>query len=282
MEIALACFHGDGRTTTVEEIENHCHSVNLKRLLQKFQDSFHEDARGSITRLLTAFYFRESNDVRGSEKTFEFSHKSFGEYLTATRIVSGLKTIHRKLTDSETEYTDDYDEKAGLITWAKLTGASPLDFDIFKFIYQEIELQDIKRVKQWQKRLCKLIEYLMVRGMPLEALNLSSFKVAMVYSKNSETALLVVLNACGRVTEELSTIDWKSPEAFGQWIARLIGQRKNFEPLLITQCFSYLDISHCNLRCRDFYKANLEEAYLEGGESCRGESCRGESSMGES
>ena len=263
MEIALACWHGDGRTTTVKEIEAHCNSSSLKNLLQRFQDSFREDSRASITRLLTAFYFRESGDLRGSEKTFEFSHKSFGEYLTAKRIVLGLSTIHRKLTESETEYADDYDEKKALITWANLCGASPMDRDIFKFVCQEMELKDIETVKEWQKRLCKLIEYLMVRGMPMEALNLPTFKEAMIQSRNAEEALLAVLNACARVTKELSTIDWKSPEAFGEWMARLIGQRKDFEPVFVTECLSYLDLSQCNLRFRDFFRANFEGANLE-------------------
>ena len=264
MEIALACWHGDGRTTTVKEIETHCHSGSLKNLLQRFQNSFQEDSRASIIRLLTAFYFRESGDLRGSEKTFEFSHKSFGEYLTARRIVLGLSTIHRKLKESEEEYADDYDERKALITWANLCGASAMDRDIFKFVCQEMELKDMEIVKQWQKQLCKLIEYLMVRGMPMEALNLPTFKEAMIQSRNAEEALLAVLNACARVTKELSTIDWKTPEAFGEWMARLIGQRKDFEPIFVTECLSYLDLHGCNLALRDFYKANLKGAYLKG------------------
>ncbi|MFN6187703.1 MAG: NACHT domain-containing protein, partial [Microcystis sp.] len=94
MEIALSCWHGNGRTTTVIEIEEHCENNGLKNLLKNFQDSFQSDSQGSITRLLTAFYFRESGDLRGSEKTFEFTHKSFGEYLTARRIVDRVKQIH--------------------------------------------------------------------------------------------------------------------------------------------------------------------------------------------
>ena len=264
MEIALACWHGDGRTTTVREIEAHCDSSGLKRLLQRFQDSFQENSRASITRLLTAFYFRESGDLRGSEKTFEFSHKSFGEYLTAKRIVLGLSTIHRKLTESETDYSDDYNEREALITWAKLCGASPIDIHIFKFVLGEMRLQEIETLREWQQRLCRLIEYLMVRGMPMEALSLPSFKVAMEQSRNAEEALLAVLNACARITEKVSEIDWKSPEAFGEWIARLIGQRKDFEPVFVMECLSYLDLYECNLRLREFFRANLEGANLEG------------------
>jgi hypothetical protein len=88
-EIALACWHGDGRTTTVGEIETHCNNSGLGDVLNRFQDSFQEDSKTSVTRLLTAFYFRESGGVRASEKTFEFTHKSFGEYLTAKTHCAG-------------------------------------------------------------------------------------------------------------------------------------------------------------------------------------------------
>ena len=271
MEIALTCWHGNGRTTTIKEIQIRCESGNLKQLLQKFEKSLQgseeEKSKASISNLLLAFYFRESGDLQGSDKTFEFSHKSFGEYLTAIRLVQGLKMIDDELTRSEENY-GTYDEKQALIDWANLCGASPLDFDTFPFICREMRLQKPTDVEAWQKRLCKLIEYLMVKAMPIEALNLPSFQMMIEYSKNAESALLIVLNACARVInakkiKQLSVIDWKSSENFGEWISRLIGQRKDFELLLITDCLSYLDLKECDLRLRDFFGAILEEAILE-------------------
>ncbi len=79
-EIALASWHGNGRTTTVREIERHCDSSNLKNSLTRFQEGFQEDSKTSITRLLTAFYFRQSGHDQTGDRTFEFTHKSFGEY----------------------------------------------------------------------------------------------------------------------------------------------------------------------------------------------------------
>ena len=55
-EIALAAWHGNGRTTTVRDIQNHCDNSNLKKLLKRFQEGFQDDAKASITRLMTAFY----------------------------------------------------------------------------------------------------------------------------------------------------------------------------------------------------------------------------------
>ncbi|MEL6882220.1 MAG: hypothetical protein AAFP09_16965, partial [Cyanobacteria bacterium J06607_10] len=48
-EIALATWHGNGRTTTVKEIEAHCEHSGLMRLLKVFE----KEAEAGVTRLLT-------------------------------------------------------------------------------------------------------------------------------------------------------------------------------------------------------------------------------------
>ncbi|MFO0164586.1 MAG: pentapeptide repeat-containing protein [Microcystis sp.] len=261
MEIALSCWHGNGRTTTVREIEEHCENNGLKNLLKNFQDSFQSDSQGSITRLLTAFYFRESGDLRGSEKTFEFTHKSFGEYLTARRIVDRVKQIHRKLQDSENDYDNDYDPRQALIAWATLCGPTAIDEYLFSFIVNQMQLQSPDEVKQWQKTLGHLIEYLLVKGMPMEGLkNRPNFQEEMQQARNAEEALLALFNACGRVTEEIFPIQWPSREAFGNWLARLQGQRIDFEPMLVLDCLSFLDLQNCLLIHRDLGGANLQRA----------------------
>jgi uncharacterized protein YjbI with pentapeptide repeats len=270
MEIALSCWHGNGRTTTVREIEEHCENNGLKNLLKNFQDSFQSDSQGSITRLLTAFYFRESGDLRGSEKTFEFTHKSFGEYLTARRIVDRVKQIHKKLQDSEDDYDNDYDSRQALIAWATLCGPTAIDEYLFSFIVNQMQLQSRDEVKQWQETLGDLIEYLLVKGMPMEGLkNRPNFQEEMRQARNAEEALLAVFNACGRVTEEIFPIQWPSREAFGNWLARLQGQRIDYKPMFVLNCLSFLDLQNCLLICRDLYRANLQranfaEANLEG------------------
>ncbi len=263
MEIALSCWHGNGRTTTVIEIEEHCENNGLKNLLKNFQDSFQSDSQGSITRLLTAFYFRESGDLRGSEKTFEFTHKSFGEYLTARRIVDRVKQIHRKLQDSENDYDNDYDPRQALIAWATLCGPTAIDEYLFSFIVNQMQLQSPDEVKQWQKTLGHLIEYLLVKGMPMEGLkNRPNFQEEMQQARNAEEALLALFNACGRVTEEIFPIQWPSREAFGNWLARLQGQRIDYKPMLVLDCLSFLDLQNCLLICRDLCRANLVGANL--------------------
>ena len=172
-EIALACWHGNGRTTTVKEIESHCKNSGLSQVLDNFQKSFEQDSQACITRLLAAFYFRESGGIRDREKTFEFTHKSFGEYLTAKRIVEEVKNIYEDLEVRRQNFRKGCNESDALVRWATLCGLSPMSKYLFNFVWDEIELiyaQEPELVKDWQKMLCHLIEVMLVNGMPMEAI----------------------------------------------------------------------------------------------------------------
>ena len=263
-EIALACWHGDGRTTTVKEIESHCDNNGVKDILNRFQNSFQENSQASITRLLTAFYFRESDGIRENEKTFEFTHKSFGEYLAAKRLIQGVQIIDEQLNERQKNFRKGWDVREALISWATLCGASAMDRYLFQFVCDEIRLQDKTKVENWQQTLCRLIEGLLTNGMPMEGLkNRPNFHEEMRQARNAEETLLAALNACARVTEKISEIKWSAPEAFGVWIARMQGQRTDYENVLAIECLSFLNLQDCIVFFRDFYDANLERANLE-------------------
>jgi hypothetical protein len=91
-EIAVACWHGNGRTTTVAEIEKHCQHSGISSVLEVFKTSGSQ----GVTQLLTAFYFRQQG-VQGTDKTFEFTHKSFREYLTVRRMITEIEAIEDEL-----------------------------------------------------------------------------------------------------------------------------------------------------------------------------------------
>ena len=269
-EIALACWHGVGRTTTVREIKIHCDNSGLGDILNHFQDSFKEDSKASVTRLLTAFYFRESGGFRASEKTFEFTHKSFGEYLTAKRIVQEVKLIYEDLEERKKNFRKGCDERTALVKWATLCGSSVMDEYLFQFICDEMRLQNPSEVGNWQKTLCRMIESMLTNGMPMEGLKYRfSFRTERWQARNAEEALLAVLNACARVTKAISKIEWSNRASFGEWISRLQGQRIGVENVLAFECLSFLDLQNCTLFVRDFVGANLAFTNLENaGLSC--------------
>ena len=263
-EIALACWHGLGRTTTVQQIEYHCKNSGLIYILERFQNSFKEDSNSSIIRLLTAFYFRKSGDLRGSEDTFEFTHKSFGEYLTAKRIVEEVKLIHEDLEERKKNFRKGCDEQGALVKWATLCNSGMMDQDLFKFICDEMRLQNLEDVCNWQTTLCHLIESMLRNGMPMESLEpRPKFYLEMWQARNAEETLLAVLNACARVTEEISQIQWPDCTSFGTWISRLQGQRISIENVLAFECLSFLNLQGCILSVRDFVCANFALTNLE-------------------
>jgi len=269
-EIALACWHGDGRTTSVKEIEDHCDNSGLRQILDRFQATLQEDSRASITRLLTAFYFRESGEIRDREKTFEFTHKSFGEYLTAKRIVEGVRLIHEDLEERQKNFRKGCDKREALVRWATLCGLSAMDEYLFQFVCDEMRLQDLSEVRDWQNTLCRLIEFMLRHGMPMEGLNpRQNFQEETRQARNAEETLLAVLNACARVTREISEINWQSSEVFGTWISRLQGQkiggmrlRSRSKNVFTLECLSFMNLKECILSYQDFEEANLSKTNL--------------------
>ena len=258
-EIAVAAWHGNGRTTTVREIEAHCESSGMKQLLEAFQ----EGASKGVTRLLTAFYFRQSGYRDGSvDRTFEFTHKSFGEYLASRRIFQTVRRIHSELKRRDDDLDSGWNERDALVRWARLCGPARMDAYLFRFLCNEMLLQDKQEVEQWQKCLGRLIGFMLKHGMPMELLNLKTYKEQVIQARNAEESLLAALNACARRTELTSNIEWPSPTAFGAWLSGLQGQRDGSESALAMDCLSYMDLASANLAYSMLNRANLEGANL--------------------
>ena len=260
-EIALAAWHGNGRTTTVEEIEAHCESSGLKKLLTIFAES----AQSGVTCLLTAFYFRQQGYSKEGDRTFEFTHKSFGEYLTARRILRELIKINRELKNRDDDPDEGWDERQALTRWIMICGMSAIDEYLFEFIRNEIALQDQEKVKQWQKTLANLIGFMLRQGMPMEKINpRPSYQEECQQSRNAEEALLAVLNSCARCTEEISEIKWQSRSSFKKWLFRLQNHIEDTQKTIACQCLSWLNLKGVNLEGVDLKWANLVQTNLEG------------------
>jgi hypothetical protein len=276
-EIALAAWHGDGRTTTVEEIERHCKNSGLQRLLEIFE----EGAKAGVTRLLAAFYFRQSG-VKGSERTFEFTHKSFGEYLTACRIARAMERIHKQLDRRKEDMEEGWDERAALLHWADVCGPTRMDTYLLSFLRAEVALKPIESVQHWQQTFAHLIGVMLRHGMPMEKVEPPlRFQQANQWAINAEEALLAALNTCAQATQACSDIEWPSLDAFGTWLKRLQGQRVSAENVVALESLSYLNLGNAFLTLQDLYGANLGGASL-GGASLGGARLEGASLGGAS
>ncbi|UEC41788.1 MAG: NACHT domain-containing protein [Methanothrix sp.] len=258
-EIGLAAWHGDGRTTTVREIEEHCSASGVGALL----DTFEEGAKEGVTRLLAAFFFRRYGQRMSGDATFVFTHKSFGEYLTARRVVRAIERANRDLNEHANDPDRGGDERDALRKWVEICGPSAVTPYLHVFLLNEIKLRSAADLAQWQEQLAKLFNYMLQHGMPMEQLQIGSFKKTLFQSRNAEEALLVALNACARITGRVVSVEQPDPTAFGAWFRRIQGQRSGPESALAARCISFLNLTGTCLDISDLYGANLSYSNLE-------------------
>lgn len=257
-EIGLAAWHGNGRSTTVFEIREHCDRAGLSRMM----DIFKEGVEAGVARLLTAFYFRQSG-VRNDQQTFEFTHKSFGEYLAARRIVGAIARLSLEYERHTREVDSGWDEKRALQYWVQTCGPSTLESNIVRFVHQEVALWGSGVVATWQQTICVLIPYMLRKGLPLEAEGLT-YGEASRQARNAEEALLVALDACASRVNRISDIDWPEATSAGTWFRKLQGQRTGPEPCIALRSLRRLNLSGAHLHCLDLWGARLDGSNLSG------------------
>lgn len=258
-EIGLAAWHGDGRTTTVREVEEHCRNSGLGGLLETFQ----EGAKAGVTRLLAAFFFRRYGQRTSGDPTFVFTHKSFGEYLAARRIVRAIEKVIRDLDRRTKEPDEGWDEKDALKYWVQICGPNDISEYLHVFLLNEMKLHS-SELEEWQSLLARLFNYVLQHGMPMEQLQIRTFKEAAFQSRNAEEALLVILNACSRLSNKESIIENDIPNKFGAWFRRIQGQRIGMNSVLAFNCLSFLDLSGAVLDIGDFFHSNFHHSKLQG------------------
>ena len=259
-EVGLASWHGDGRSTTVREIEEHCRLSGVGPLLEAFQ----EGAKAGVTRLLAAFFFRQQGQRASGDPTFVFTHKSFGEYLTSKRLARAAERIIREIERRIASPDEGWDERDALKHWAQVCGASAITRYLREFLVREIGLREEGQTAAWQEQLAHLFSYLLKYGMPMEQMQGSTFRETLFRSRNAEEGLLVLLNACAHVTQSESSVTHEDPTAFGAWFKRIQGQRTSAEPSLAAECLSFMNLEGVFLDIADLYRARLFRANLRG------------------
>ena len=257
-EIALAVWHGHGRTASQSAIYQRCEDSSLTQYLDKFSAG----AEKGVVRLLTAFYFREAGKESSGDSVFEFTHKSFGEYLTARRIVREVENIHKKVKRHKKDPDDGISLRGALEQWAKISGQTMVDDYLFGFLKDEIAARKKNTVKKWQKTFAKMLGSAVNDNMPMEKLNLANFKEMLRQSCNAESSLLVIYNACFLRTQSVIDIDWENRGSFQAWWKRVSGQLD--DNYFIGRRFSGLHLSNCYLSLSDFLFVNFIQSCLRG------------------
>lgn len=262
-EVAVAAWHAGGdRTVPFPVVQDRLTMAGLDGHLDRLKEQ-RDEALGS---LLDSFFCHAH---AGQEhRAVEFTHKSFGQFLTARRIVREVAAIHRRLGPED----DQRDVLDGLRRWLALCGPAVMDRDLLNFLRSEVACKarggpSTSDVAGWRHTLARLFEDCVRMGMPLPE---ESFRArdAERRVRNAEIALLVTLDATVSATlvpAERSVIRLE-PEGeensttAASTLHRLLGSVTDWS--IVRACLSCLNLRDANLTGINLWGANLRDADL--------------------
>ncbi len=264
-EVAVAAWHNGGdRTVPFPEVRKRLENAELDRHLSCLTT----DRDEALTCLLDSFFCRAH--AGQTHRAVEFTHKSFGQFLTAKRIVREVESLH-----------DLLDRRGGRNTllnalgdWLALCGPAAMDRDLLDFLRSEMaaavrDEQGKRTVTHWRESLARLFEESVRQGMPLPSGDYQS-REAERRVRNAEVALFATLHATVLVTlpePERSIIRLETEGAEPSTLTlstlhRLFGPR--IEGSIARSCLSCLNLAGSNLMGADLTDANLRSANLRG------------------
>jgi len=255
--IAVSAWHGEGRITSIREIKTYFEDNSVHVLWEEFI----KDAKNGIFALLVAFYFRQVGQQKGDSQTFEFTHKSFSEFLMARRIVTQIKFVCEEIEKNKVNDNVGFNVKTALKEWIKFFGPKVLDDYIVRFIKNEIAIINIETLKCMQQLICELINFELREGLPVELLPRKTYKEENHYALNAEKSLFVILSIIATNTNEISNIKWQLTTDFGNLLRRMIEQPSP-NPSFMRQFFNHIDINRSILECQSLFDGKLNYADL--------------------
>jgi uncharacterized protein YjbI with pentapeptide repeats len=208
-EIALAAWQGNGRTTTATAALARCRKSGVEHLLGDFSAG----VQRGLAQLLTAFYFRYRDERLAEDRTFEFTHKSFSEYLLARRLVA-------LATQIASVQVSDGSVGRPLDNWIDVSNV-PYDEHVFKFVSNEIALLTPLEREAIRKNALPLLRSAILLNLPLNG----PVRENLVAARRSGTALLAVVSGAAAVDEQRVSLDLPTPDDFGQWLNFIVGSR---------------------------------------------------------
>jgi uncharacterized protein YjbI with pentapeptide repeats len=259
-EIAICAWQGgDARITTEKKIEKRIKGTPLDEMLNAYKEA----AKGGLSRLLTAFYFRKfGKDSESKDDTFEFTHKSFGEYLAARAIVELIQKTHEAREDykkSTPRRPKGWTIQQTLGEWLRITGKNPIDENLNQFIINEIAIrkEQGEPVEQWQTTLSEVISEMIETGIPLHTQERLNHLEEVRIARNTEEAVLVALADCARITNKLSNIENLNSKNSSSWLKRLSTSLEN-------ENFAFKNLNHLNFKRPNFQGVNLGSVNFKG------------------
>ena len=218
-EIALVVWHESGRTASIDKIMERCKEAGLGSYFEKFKG----DAESGVVRLLMAFYFREFDGSQGN-KSFEFTHKSFGEYLTARRIMLELEIMLEEVERGRKRPGSGWTLEDAFEKWIRLCGQQPIDGYLSNFLEGEMKVlaeskHGLSTIENYQRLVMELIQMAVNGQSPIKKLGLNTFDNDLNHSRNSGKALLKLQSLCAKRTKKvIEDVRYKDKKSFDTWL----------------------------------------------------------------
>src|SRR6185503_12369442 len=150
-----------------------------------------------------------------------------GEYLAARRVVRAMERVSRDIERRDSNPDEGWDERDALKHWAQICGPSPMSEYLHTFLLNVVRLRSHSELEGWQEQLTRLFNFVLRHAMPMEQLQIATFREAMFQSQNAEEALLVALNVCAQTISRRSVIQQPEPTTFARWLMHIKWQGRN-------------------------------------------------------
>lgn len=201
--IALATWRGDSRSTTPEEVEAVANALRIEIPKVALDPK-------SVAQLMVAFYFKHTG-VDGPGR-YEFTHKSFGEFLVVRALV-GLMLKLSKDRVRKQEDGDYWDIDEALSRFLRFTGGAPLENSHLPFVKDALSHQ-IKEGKLDIKDVCTcaqaMFNHQLRHSWPLIAGQSDRIQTLYATAVKAENALLMILCHLGATQQDAICLAWPS------------------------------------------------------------------------
>jgi hypothetical protein len=242
-EAALLMWQQSDLSENVKILHDKC---TVDKKLSAIFDTIKNKNGEEMENLLIAFFFKHER------KHFEFSHKSFLEYLVASK-------AYRFLMDNAdtTVEVEDFATK-----WLSFFGPMRMTEHTIEFLSSFLNTNNnscSSQLEKIQSSLAKLTEFAITSYFLVDKLaERLSYSEELTRVKNAGNALFDILCDVSHILKKHPTIGFKDKASFLRWHQSLVD--RPFEGNSPNR--SWLDLLGCNLECADLTFANLTFADL--------------------
>jgi hypothetical protein len=273
--IALAAWLGGDVRVASEEMFDRCVSITGAQQAWK---AFTDDNGSDVTNLAMNFYLKASER---SQRGFEFTHKSFGEYLAARALLSVAAQVSSQVPRRIEHALED---------WSRAARSGEFNSETLGFMNDEVRLllhateggSSVQKIEAIKLAFEQLAEIVAAEGFPLSR-DTSSWKTLHTEQMNAECGLWLVINSCakalfsvGEVDKSSIEINWPTDDGWSDLLSRLGNAPRTS---IINRCMAHitapkesfqhlhayaLDLSHANLQGATFVACNLSAVNFKG------------------